>query len=137
MERIAVLNNRRGMTLIEVMIALLILMVVSLALMQTALLGIRENLRNALRDEAVNIADQRMNELRNTDFNSPDLALVSNQTETIISRTFRAANVNFTPKRTVTPIGSDMTTKQITITVSWGFAGQSYAHNVTTIMRQQ
>ncbi len=55
------------------MIALVILMVVSLALMQTALLGIRENLRNAMRDEAVNIADQRMNELRNTDFNSPDL----------------------------------------------------------------
>jgi type IV pilus assembly protein PilV len=137
MERIVVLNNKRGMTLIEVMIALIILMVVSLALMQTALLGIRENLRNALRDEAVNIADQRMNELRNTDFNSPDLALVSSQTETIISRTFRAANVNFTPTRKVTQIGTDMTTKQITITVSWGFAGQSYAHNVTTIMRQQ
>jgi type IV pilus assembly protein PilV len=134
MERIA-LHNKKGMTLLEVLIALVILMVVSLALMQTALLGIRENLRNALRDEAVNIAEQRLNELRNTDFNS--ITLVSNLTETAISRTFRAGAVpvHFTPTRTVTQIGSDA--KQIAITVSWGFAGQTYAHNVTTIMRQQ
>jgi type IV pilus assembly protein PilV len=137
MERIAMLNNKRGMTLIEVMIALLLLALVSLALMQTAFLGIRENLRNALRDEAVNIAEQRMNELRNTDYNSTDLSLATNQTETAISRTFRAASVTFTPKRDVTQIGTDMTTKQITITVSWDFAGRSYAHQVTTIMRQQ
>ncbi len=61
-----VLYNKRGMTLIEVMIALMILMVVSMALLQTALLGMKENLRNAIRDEAVNVAEQRMNELRST-----------------------------------------------------------------------
>lgn len=136
MGRIA-LYNRKGMTLIEVMMALLILAVVSLALMQTALLGMKENLRNAIRDEAVNIADQRMNELRNTDFNSTDLALATNVSETVISRTFRAATVPFQPIRTITQIGSDANTRQITMAVEWIFSGQTYTHSVTTIVRGQ
>src|SRR5512142_49616 len=102
MERIA-LSNNKGMSLIEVMIALLILAIVSLALMQTALLGMKENLRNAIRDEAVNVADQRMNELRETQY---DDLLASSATETTISRNFRASSVDFRPSRSVTLVGS-------------------------------
>jgi type IV pilus assembly protein PilV len=131
------LRNKKGMTLIEIMFALLILAIVSMALMQMSLLGIRENLKNAMRDEAVNVADLRMNELRNTAFNSTDLALACNVTETAISRTFRAASVIYNPTRCVTQIGADTSTKQVTLAVSWHYAGQSYTHSVTTIMRQQ
>ena len=56
--------NNKGMSLLEVMIAMAILMVVSLALMQTSLLGFQENLRNSLREEAVRIADQKIGDLR-------------------------------------------------------------------------
>jgi len=133
MERIA-LHNKKGMTLIEVMIALLILMIVSMALMQTALLGMRENLRNALRDEAVNVADQRMNELRS----APTASIpFGSQTETEIERKFRASTMRFKPTRTVTQIGADPSTRQITMAVSWVYSGRTYTHSVTTIMRQQ
>ncbi len=47
------------------MIALVVLLVVSLALMQTALVSIDANMTNILRDEAVGIAEMRMNEARN------------------------------------------------------------------------
>ena len=107
MARLA-LQNKRGMTLIEVLIALLLLMVVALAVMQTAMVGMNANLQNSLRDGAVNIADQRMDELRSmatgTLFDGGALAVVANPTitgETPISRSFRAFSVNYTPTRTV------------------------------------
>ena len=88
------LHNKKGMSLIEVMMALLILAVVSLALMQTALLGMKENLRTAIRDEAVNLADQKMNELRSTPTVSVPLG---DLTEPSVLRKFRASSVSFTP----------------------------------------
>ena len=132
MER-PVLHNKNGMTLIEVMISLLLLMVVALAVMQTALVGMKANLQNALRDEAVNVVDQRMNELRDTAFDSISLGVT---VEAAISRTFRAGIVvKYTPTRTVTNINTN--TKQVTLSVAWPYGGQNYTHSVTTIMRRQ
>jgi type II secretory pathway pseudopilin PulG len=141
MERIA-LHSKNGMTLIEVLLALVILMIVSLAVMQTALVAMNANLQNSLRDEAVNIVDMRVNELRSaatgTQFDGGDLATPSNPTitnETPISRSFRAFSVNYTPTRTVSSINTD--TKQVTMSVAWLFRGRNYTHSVTTIMRRQ
>lgn len=133
MERIA-LYNRRGMTLIEVMMALLILAVVSLAMMQTALLGMKENMRNAIRDEAVNLADEKMNELRST----PTVSIpFGTQPEIDNARYFRASLVHLKSRQTVTQVGSDPYTKQVTMAVTWTFSGQTYTHSVTTIVRGQ
>lgn len=141
MERIA-LYNKNGMTLVEILIALLILMVVALAVMQTALVSMRTNLQNSVRDEAVNVADLRMNELRSaatgTFFDGGDLAVVASPTitpEPPILRNIRAASVKYNPTRTVSSINAD--TKQITLSVSWLFSGQTYTHSVTTIVRRQ
>lgn len=132
MERIA-LHNKKGMTLIEVLIALLLLMVVALAVMRTALVGMNANLQNSERDEAVNVADLRMNELRDMPFDN----IVSDLTGTTISRTFRGATVTYTQTQTVTQVDTGNNTKQIAITVAWPFGGRTYTHRVTTIMRRQ
>jgi prepilin-type N-terminal cleavage/methylation domain-containing protein len=67
MQQIALLN-RRGLTLVEVMIALVVFLFVFFALMQTALVSIDANMMNSLRNEALNIAEMRMNEARNENF---------------------------------------------------------------------
>jgi hypothetical protein len=54
-----------------------------------------------------------------------------------INKKFRAAGVDFTQTGTVTQIGSDPNTKQITTSVSWIYSGKTYTHSVTTIMRQE
>lgn len=56
--------DNKGMSLVEVMVALVILLFVSLAMMQTALVSIESNMRNVLRDEAVSIAEMRMNDAK-------------------------------------------------------------------------
>lgn len=137
MGRIALLN-KKGVTLIEMMISLVIIMIVSLALMQTALVGIRTNVQNSMRDEAVNVAEGRMNDLRGLPFTETlthaDLAEGVTVT-TPVPRNLRGATIQYTPTQTISNINT--TTKQITISVAWSYRGQSYNHSITSIMRRQ
>ena len=132
--------NKKGVTLIEMMIALVILLTVSLAFMQTALLGTSINVKNQLRDEAVNIAEMRMDQLRSLPFTdlttSPYLAAPGNSpAEAVVQRNFRGFSINYTPTRTIADISTD--TKQVTIMVAWSYRGQTYTHGITSIMRKQ
>jgi prepilin-type N-terminal cleavage/methylation domain-containing protein len=148
--------DEKGLTLVEVMIALLIMLLVSLALMETALLSIGSNMRNIIRDEAVSIAEMRMNEARNISFDNlvddtadavPDDNLVLDACRNSpvsdplpypvkINRNFRnIANFEFGTRRTVAAIGSD--NRQITVLVRWVYRNECYTHSVSTIMRRQ
>ena len=138
MERV-VLFNRKGVTLIELMVSLVILLIVSLALIKTQSLGLSTNVKNQLRDEAVNIAEMRMNQLRSLPFTDTlihaDLTATAGVTEVAVRRNFRGFFIDFTPRRTITNISTDA--KQITITVSWIYSGQTNTHGIMTIMRKQ
>lgn len=134
-----VLLNKKGVTLIELMVSLVILLIVSLALMQTALLGISTNVKNQIRDEAVNVTEMRMVGLRSLPFTNTlihaDLTATAGVNETAVPRDIRGFSISFTPRRTITDISTE--TKQITITVSWNYRGQAYTHGVTSLMRRQ
>jgi type IV pilus assembly protein PilV len=128
-----VLLNNKGMTLIEVMFALVILLISSLALMQTATLGISMNVQNALRDEAVNVAEMEMNDLRSRPFDNIASAAIT----TVASRNFRGFTVNYTITPTVTDINaSSQQSKQITVAVAWSYRNKDYKHEITTLLRK-
>jgi prepilin-type N-terminal cleavage/methylation domain-containing protein len=131
MERVAMFN-KKGVTLIEMMIALVILLVVSLALMQTAIIGMNVNLQNILRDEAVNIAEMRMNQLRSLPYDS-----ILPGAEAPVTRTFRGFTETYTPTRIVSTLLTSTNIKQVTISVSWDYRGKTYSHGITTIVRKQ
>ena len=57
-------NNRAGFTLLEILIALIILMVGMMALLSAATNAVILNLDNLLRDEAVQCADAKMREVK-------------------------------------------------------------------------
>jgi prepilin-type N-terminal cleavage/methylation domain-containing protein len=137
MEPIAIRDklNNKGMTLIEMLIALTLLLITSLAMMQTSLLAIQTNLVNSLRDEAVNVAELRMNELRNLQFDSLTFTGATGVVEAPITRNIRAASFSFGLRRTVADINLD--TKQVTVTVTWSYKSVPYTHSITTILRAQ
>jgi type IV pilus assembly protein PilV len=114
------------------MIALVVLLLVSLALMQTALVSIDSNMTNILRDEAVSIAEMRMNEARNTPFDS----LVSDGADIPITRNVRNITGGFpyTTRMTVNNLNTD--NRQVDITVGWIWKGENYTHSITTIVRR-
>ena len=131
------LRDNKGLTLVEVMIASVIVLILFLALMQSVLLSISMNLKNQLRDSAVNIAEERMRELRSMDFTTASelveegtvrdaevcLDLDNPQTtnctddEGVLKRRFRDFDRDFTRRRTITDLGTDV--KLITLTVSY------------------
>ena len=123
--------DKKGMTLIEVLIALLLLAVTSLAMIQSALVAMNANITNELRDEAVSVAEQRLNELRNTPFANLDTL----PPETVITRNIRATVRSFTPTRTIVTVNDFC--KQITLTVSLDYKGSTYQHGVSTVVRSQ
>ncbi len=129
MERTA-LHDKRGMTLIEIMIAVVLLAIVAVALLQSSIVVMNNNIKNELRDEAVNVAEQRMNEIRNIPF--ADLA--TGPTSTTITRNIRGM-INFPFTATLTPNVIDTNSKQETILITWTYRGLPYNHSVSTVLR--
>lgn len=141
-------RSENGVTLVEMMIALVVLLLVTLAMMQTALVSIDANMTNVLRDEAVGIAEMRMNEARNlaytstTDNLSSDAGTLSGcptgfpSTGVSVTRNLRnITDFNFCTNRTVTTLSTE--TKEIDITVGWIWKGNPYTHTISTILRRQ
>lgn len=133
-----VLLNRRGVSLTEMMIALVVLLLVFLALMQTALLSIDANMTNAMRDEAVNVAEIRMTEARNAAFDSLAPGTV---TATVTRNIRNIPAFPYTVTRTIAGVGPD--NRQVTIAVTWDWKentlanGNPYTHTITSILRRQ
>ncbi len=157
MQQIALLN-KTGLSLVEVMIALVVFLVVFLALMQTALVSISSNMINVMRDEAVSIAEMRMNEARALPFtqtvdslvgDSADLSLTATicpanfvtKFGTIglrVSRNLRnISNFDFCTNRTSVLNSTNTDVKQVTITVGWKWKGEDYTHSISTIVRKR
>jgi Tfp pilus assembly protein PilV len=126
--------------LVEVLIATVITLVLFLALMQSALLSININMRNLLREEAVQIVDDRMREIRNLPFASADLLQTGTPpifvTDTSVQRDFRKITA-FTYN--LEKLVDDLTTntKQVDLQVSWTWEGEPYTHTVSTILNNQ
>ena len=151
------LRGPKGVTLVEVMIALVILLLVFMGLLQAALLSVDHNLRNIMRDEAVRIADQRMNGrlddsggtrydgLRIISFQALDaMATGAAWTAPVtVQRNFRDVTRPFSVCWRITRLG-DSETIRIQVAVGWnhrgeiplqGPTGTEYVHQITTLRR--
>lgn len=115
-----------GFTLIEIMIALVVLLIVFLGLMQGVLVSIDTNMRNVLREEAINIAQTQMNGQKDIMF----VNLNAGTTTATVLRNFRnVTNFAYTAATTVTVM--DLGHKQVVVTVSWTWKGQTYNYSKT------
>lgn len=142
-------RSNRGMTLVEVMVALVIILVLMLGLIQTAILSIDNNLRNVFRDEAARIADQTMGDLRSFPFN--DAALTATGNNCVNGTNARTEQRNFrdilNKPFTVCWIIKDLTTdtKSFRVLVGWNHKRENplqaptnteFQHIVNSMMRQ-
>ena len=133
------MKNKRGMTLIEVLIAIVITFIVFLGLSGSGIFVMNENIKNSLRDEAVSVAEMEMERVRNTSFES----LYDNTAPPPASpvvRQIRGLTVNYGVARTVTRFGTDPNNLQVSINVTWtrteNNQTRSYNDNIATIVRR-
>jgi type II secretory pathway pseudopilin PulG len=122
------------MTLVEVLVALAIVFIIFLGLSDAGLVVLNENIKNSMRDEAVSVAEQEMQAVRNIPFAS--LPVADNTiTFTAPPRAIRGLSVPYTVTRAIRYL--DPANRQVTITVGWTRLQKSYSHQVTTIVRQR
>lgn len=131
------MKNKAGMTLIEVLIAIVITFIVFLGLSGSGLFVLNENIKNSLRDEAVSVAGMEMEQVRNTSFDTLYSAPGTQNVDNVL-RQIRGLTVNYGVARTVTIL--DLNNLQVFINVTWtrteNNQTRSYNDNIATIVRR-
>jgi type IV pilus assembly protein PilV len=117
-----------GFTLIEIMIALVIMSIGLTALAAVQISAIRGNAFSKRMTTAVSIADGKMEQIKNGSYAS----IISESSIQITQ-----SNMNFTRQVTVTNNIAPLTnTKTVNVTVSWSEGSKLHSVPITTIVSQ-
>lgn len=153
------MSAQKGVTLVEVMIALVILLIVFIGLIQASLLTIQANVRNSARDEAVRITADQMDRLRAASFDDMNRngtadavkltytisygTTVTTTTRPDLRRQLRGAAVDYTLGVLICADDTDMECallgpsdadhKTIRVTTGWSWRGENFTHQVVTV----
>ncbi|MEI6305410.1 MAG: prepilin-type N-terminal cleavage/methylation domain-containing protein [Deltaproteobacteria bacterium] len=122
------MTNNSGFTLIEFMVAILILMVGLLGMLQGINLAMDKNLENTIRNEGALLADEMMMAKRNKTF----AALSTTTTNNVVNRYNRGVYKNYSVQQVVNMTTSN--TKEIIINVSWKHRNQRKTQSVSSFV---
>ena len=115
--------NNKGFTLIEFLVAIVILMVGMLGLLQSVNVALSSNMQNQLRDEAVLVGDELMAEELSKEFDS----VSTSPEKDFKTRKISIVQINFSSSKSGTAFQNS---KEISYEVSWRHKGIRYTHNV-------
>jgi type IV pilus assembly protein PilV len=121
------INSEEAFTLIEIMIALVVLSVGLVALAGLQISAIKGNAFSKRMTTAVTIANARLEEIKNTAY-----ANIQSESSTQVS----ASNMNFTRQVTVNNDSPVLNTKMVNVTVTWKDGSKSHTVPISTIISQ-
>jgi type IV pilus assembly protein PilV len=125
------LNKQSGFTLLELLVALVILMVGMMALLSAAGNAISMNMDNILRDEAVQVADAKMRVVKSNNaatYSLPfqNLSITSTQTSKLRSK---VTPYTITLSSSTTGGNSNL----LQVLVSWTYKNSTKQHELNTL----
>jgi type IV pilus assembly protein PilV len=121
------ISIEEGFTLIEIMIALVVMSIGLTALAAVQISAIRGNAFSKRMTTAVSIADGKMEQIKNGSY-----ASIISESATQVTQ----SNMNFTRQVTVTNNSPLANTKTVNVTVSWSEGSKSHTVPITTIVSQ-
>ncbi|MCE5253811.1 MAG: prepilin-type N-terminal cleavage/methylation domain-containing protein [Actinomycetia bacterium] len=131
--------NNQGFTLIEVMVAVLLLFAALAGILPFFLTGLSQASTDRYRSIANNVARERMEEIRQLDYR--EITMDSDEGATLPERFGTTANqrgIDFTVDYNVdSPTYEQGTLKKVTVTVSWTAPPEVSAASMTTLIHQQ
>ena len=117
--------DRGGFTLIEVLMALLVMTVGLLGLLQSVNVAYDHNMRNRLREEALLVGEEQMNQLRRTASST-----VAYPNRSTVTRSVSGVARRFSVLRDCQQMQD---TKRLSVRVGWSFKNVSSAHVIYTL----
>jgi type IV pilus assembly protein PilV len=129
-------RNSAGFSLVEVMVAILIMMIGMFGLLEAINASVQHNLRNQLRNEAVVVGQRYMAQLKGLPFDpSPDFKSYS---VTTVQSGIRGVAKNYMVQRDSAVLAVDgenkATSRQLTVTVKYAYRNQSSLNRVVTVV---
>jgi prepilin-type N-terminal cleavage/methylation domain-containing protein len=124
-------HGERGFTLLETTIALLLMAIVGLGAASLFFYSVKNTETAGDRELAMAVAQQQMEELRNADFASADLAATAGTTVTLTS-----AGRSYTVLTVITDsnvVSGQATTKTITVRATPNADSSTWARNITSV----
>jgi type IV pilus assembly protein PilV len=125
------ISNEHGFTLLEFLVAIVILTVGLLGLLQCINLAMEKNLESMYRTEAVMLADARMMQKRSISFASLSTT-VANPPKILLGRDTRGVFKNYSVQEIITQ--STTNSKEIVINVFWKKKDKSFSHSVSSFV---
>lgn len=125
------ISNIRGFTLMEFLVAIVILTVGMLGLLKCVDLSMGKNLENIYRTEAVMLADDRMMLKRSVSF-AALATTVADPPKISLERGTRGIFKNYSVQEIITQATPN--SKEIIINVSWRKQGQSFSHSISSFV---
>lgn len=132
------IRNSSGFTLVEVMVAILIMMVGMIGLLEMINVSLQHNLKNQLRDEAVQVGERYMAELRGTPFDDISLSYQTIQVPSKLrgsTREYSVARISqVLARQDPANAASSPTSLQLTVTVSWDYRNATLTNRVVSVV---
>lgn len=124
-------DDQNGFTLIEFLVAIVILMVGLLGLLQSINVAMDKNLENVFRTEAVMLADDQMMRIRVQPYENISTT-VSAPPKTLQTRIVKGIQKSYSVQRIVTQRTSQ--SKEIVINVTWRKKEALFSHSVSSMI---
>jgi len=128
--KITLLSNNAAFTLLEVLVAMVILMVGLLGMLKAINLSIITNVQNSMRTQAASVAEDQLARKKSLPFDNITTGTTAKTLAVPIAMRSTVLNYN------VTYFVDDISTesKRINIGVRWSYKGNNYEHVVSSIV---
>jgi hypothetical protein len=111
------------------MVAIVILFISMMAILWALSMSVQHNMQNLMMDEAVKIANERMNVLRSAGF----AALATNNAGVTTARTFRNSIITYTVTWNVQNLSSN-NSRAVQVLVTWSWQNIVHRHAISSVV---
>lgn len=136
-------QENSGFTIIELMVAMFIFAISLLGMLSGAINIKRINMENNLRNEAVKITQETLEQFRSTDKKAlnaidliPDIKNICNSNiDNIIIRNIRGSHIKFGRFTTRSALPNTLEVDNVTLFVCWRYRNKNYQYNNSTLIK--